>query len=67
MNLVFLYVIDGIIIGVFGLTCMYSFYNHHKIIKNNHNHFDNDNALKYSSDYISIQNENIENEIDSLV
>ena len=72
MNIVFLYVIDCILIISCASVFCYSFHKRRKIIDIKYIHLDNDNALKYSSDYISIEDENIENkiivnEIDSLV
>jgi len=68
MNPIYLYTIDGILIISFALMCIYSFrpcreIEQKNINYNNENVIDNDNTLKYSSDYISFKNEDMENEI----
>jgi hypothetical protein len=68
MNPAFLYVVDGTIIVAFVLMCVYSFrpcddIEQKNINLHNENDIDNYNILKYSSDYISFENEDIENKI----
>lgn len=68
MNPALLYAIDGTIIVAFVLMCVYSFrpcddIEQKYINLHNENDIDNYNTLKYSSDYISFENEDIENKI----